>query len=105
MKPYRYVSLSPSELETLEEGHRNGHRPHFRVRCHSLILSHRGMKVEEIATLYEKHEETIRTWMTNWETKGIAGLFIAKGQGKKPVLRVEDEVAVELVKKKSRYSP
>ena len=105
MKPYRHVLLSAVELQTLEEGHRNGKRPHFRVRCHSLILSHKGMKVSEIASLYEKHEETVRSWMDKWESKGIVGLFIAKGQGRKPILRVADEGVVELVKKKSRNSP
>lgn len=105
MKPYRYVILSPDELRTLEEGQRNGKQSHFRVRCHSLILSHRGMKVQEIALVYEKHEDTVRGWMDKWESKGIVGLFIAKGQGRKPILRTTDEEVVDLVKKKSKNNP
>ena len=63
------------------------------------------MKVSEISSLYGKHEETVRSWMDNWESKGIAGLFISKGRGRKPALSTEPEAAVELVKKKSVSNP
>ena len=105
MKPYRHVNLSASELTTLENGYKNGAKPHFRARCHGLILSSQGLKITEIASLYNKDEETIRNWMNNWESKGISGLFIAKGRGQKPALSVSTEETVAMVKKKSGNNP
>ena len=105
MKPYRYIALSAAELETLENGYKNGKKFHFRTRCHSLLLSHRGFKVVEIATLLKKDECTVRRWMDNWEHKGIVGLFLGKGRGKKPALVATEAHVVELVKKKSGNSP
>lgn len=101
MKPYRYIKLSPNELAILENGHKTGAKSHFRIRCHSLILSSQGLKVTEIAALYQKDEETIRNWMNKWESEGLSGLFISKGRGRKPALLTSSEKTVALVKKKS----
>ncbi len=102
MKAYRHVVLSPSELATLENGYKNGSKFHFRIRCHSLILSSQGLKVTEIASFYKKDEETIRKWMNKWASQGLSGLMIAKGRGKKPALRECVKETVTLVKKNSR---
>jgi transposase len=105
MKPYRYIKIDENEYKTLLEGLNNGKKSHFRIRCHALILSHQGWKIESIASLYSKRLETIRDWMDDWELKGVVGLMIQKGRGRKATLQVTASETVELIKKKSKNNP
>lgn len=79
-------SLTPEEKKTLEEGYRNNSKPHFRNRCHSILLSFEGYPVSEIAQLYKVRTRTIYTWFNRWKNQGIMGLMTAKGQGIKAKL-------------------
>lgn len=78
--------LTPEEKTTLEEGYRNSPKPHFRNRCHSILLSFEGYKVSEIAQLYKVRTRTIYTWFDRWESIGIIGLMLFKGRGIKAKL-------------------
>jgi transposase len=102
MKPYRHIKLSEAEYSLLVDGFKNGKKSHFRTRCHSILLSHEGMRIDGIAVLYKKRTETIRDWMTDWSARGIEGLMIQPGRGRKALLDVGVEQTVELVKKKSK---
>ena len=104
MKPYRHIKLSEAEYDLLEDGFKNGKKSHFRTRCHSILLSHEGMRVEGISSLYKKRTETIRDWMNDWSARGIEGLMIQQGRGRKGALNVRVPQTVELVKKKSKNS-
>jgi transposase len=101
MKPYRYVHLSDLEKETLEECYKNHEKSHVRIRSQSLLLSNVGWKKHEIAELHQKLPDTIRDWLNNWECKGISGVMIAKGRGRKSILSLTNPEEVALVKKKS----
>ena len=105
MKPYRYTKLEEVEHMTVSEGYTNGGKNHFRVRCHALLLSHEGWKIESIASLHKKRLETIRDWMNDWDSYGIMGLMIKSGRGRKATLQVSDMETVDLVKKKSKNNP
>jgi transposase len=96
----RYIELSTTEKETLENGHRNHSKSHFRQRCQALMLSNEGWQVKQIAELNHVRTRTIYTWMNRWQDKGVAGLMILPGRGLKPKLSVEDEPMVAMVKKK-----
>lgn len=78
--------LTPEEKQTLEEGYRNSSKPHFRNRCHSILVSNEGYKVKDIASLFKVRTRTIYTWFDNWETHGICGLIMRTGRGVKAEL-------------------
>ena len=96
----RYIQLTASERETLENGYEHHPKPHFRKRCQALLLSDEGWQVKEIAKLHHVRSRTIYTWMDRWEDMGIAGVMILPGRGIKPRLSVKDKDLVETVKKK-----
>lgn len=104
MKAYRYTKLSDKEKELLTDGYKNSPLSHFRIRCHALLLSNEGRKIEAIAQFFNKRLETIRSWMNDWEAEGLAGLLIKKGRGRKSTLQIDSKEAVELIKKKSMNS-
>lgn len=102
MKPYRHIKLDEPASIMLNEGHKNGKKSHFRIRCHAILLSSKGYRVDFIASLYKKRSETIRDWMNDWDSKGIIGLMIQQGRGRKGGLSVNNPSTVELIKKKSK---
>ncbi|MEJ7860874.1 MAG: helix-turn-helix domain-containing protein [Pyrinomonadaceae bacterium] len=94
----RFVKLSEPELKTLQEGHKNGSQFQFRNRCFCLILSGQGKIVRELAQLFEVSCITIYSWFDAWETSGITGLMNRKGQGRKPILSLQNKEQVAKVK-------
>lgn len=105
MQPNRYIQLSPEEIETLEEGVKHHLKAHFRTRCESLLLSHRGYKVVDIAKLFEVRTHTVRFWMDNWEQKGIVGLNIRSGRGRKLALPINNPAFLEDLQMQIRFNP
>ena len=59
-------SLSPEEIQTLEEMHKNHpcHSP--RIRAHAVLLSGTGFKLTEIASIYNICRQTAATWLHAW---------------------------------------
>lgn len=95
----RYIKLSASERETLEQGYKNHSKSHFRQRCQTMLLSDTGWQAKHLAILYDIRSRTIYTWMDRWETMGIVGLMILPGRGLKPELSIHDSELVETIKK------
>jgi transposase len=94
----RFVKLSEPEIATLQEGHKNGSQFQFRNRCFCLILSHQGKSVTELKQFFDVSRITIYSWFDNWEERGITGLMNRKGQGRKPILSVQNRQHVSKVK-------
>jgi transposase len=94
MQPNRYIQLSSEEVATLAEGAKHHRKAHFRTRCEALLLSDRGYKVVEIAQLFQVRPHTIRFWMDNWEQKGLVGLNIRAGRGRKAALPLSNPALV-----------
>ncbi len=94
----RFIQLTEPEIETLQQGHKNGSQFQFRNRCFCLILSHQGKTVPELAQFFEVSRITIYSWFDVWETGGICGLMNRKGQGRKPILSLQNPQQVAKVK-------
>lgn len=94
----RFIKLSEPELKTLQEGHKNGSQFQFRHRCFCLILSGQGKTVRELAQFFEVSGITVYSWFDAWETSGIVGLMNRKGQGRKPILSLQNKEQVAQVK-------
>ncbi|NET80416.1 helix-turn-helix domain-containing protein [Okeania sp. SIO1F9] len=96
----RKIQLTDTEKKTLEEGYKNHPKAHFRLRCHTLLLSSEGMTVQELMKITKTRSRTIYTWMDRWEKMGVIGLTILQGRGIKSKLSAKDEGLITLVKKK-----
>jgi len=94
----RFIKLSEPEIMTLQEGHKNGSQFQFRNRCFCLILSGQGKTVRELAQFFEVSRITIYAWFDAWETGGITALMNQKGQGRKPILSLQNKEQVAKVK-------
>ena len=94
----RFVKLTRAEFITLRERHKNSSQFQFRNRCFCLILSGQGKTVRELAQFFEVSRITIYSWFDAWETSGIAGLMNRKGQGRKPILSLQNKEQVAKVK-------
>ncbi|HLM59721.1 MAG TPA: helix-turn-helix domain-containing protein [Pyrinomonadaceae bacterium] len=101
----RFVQLSEPELETLQQGHKNGSQFQFRNRCFCLILSSQGKTVPELAQFFDISRITIYSWFDAWETNGIGGLMNRKGQGRKPILSLQNPQQVAKVKSAVARNP
>ena len=74
--------LTEEETITLKEMHKY-HPLHLsRKRAHALLLSHQGMSVPMICSTYSVCRQTVSTWFSKWETKGICGLVDESGRGR-----------------------
>ncbi len=90
--------MTQAELITLEELRKNGpsHRP--RERAHILLLSHKSHSITELCGLFELHRSSISTTISNWEEKGIAGLFDSSRTGRPLIIRgaAEEEIVSKI---------
>jgi len=91
----RYISLTATELLTLQAGQRNHGNAVFRQRCSCLLLSYQGCSIIHLAKLYQTRTHTIRTWFDRYEQMGIVGLRVLPGRGRKLVLQATHQPLVE----------
>ena len=87
----RFIKLKKSEKEALEKGWKTGKKATFRNRCHYILLSNQGLTINEIGAIYNKGYQAIARWLNRYEKKGINGLHTAKGKGRHPIIRIDNE--------------
>jgi transposase len=102
---YKYIKLTSEEIITLEQAVKNHPKSHFRTRCESLLLSNRGYDIKSIATLFQTRIHTIGTWFSNWNEKGIVGLQIVTGRGRKSDLSTVSDAFIEDIKEQIALNP
>ena len=101
----RYISITESEKTTLAELHKNHKKYRTRIRGHMILLSAKSYRIDEIAEIYEVKRDTVSQCFTNWETKGIVGLYDEPKSGRpRKLTEKEVEQAVELIKEDPRNS-
>ena len=89
--------LTPEEIITLNEMHKN-HPLHLsRRRAHALLLSNQGMSIPMISDVYSVCRQTVSTWFSKWEKCGVCGLFDEPGRGRPAILT--DPQKSDVVKK------
>ena len=95
--------LTPEEITTLSEMHKNHPLYLSRRRSHAILLSYRGASVPMICSTYNVCRQTVSTWFSNWEEIGIRGLIDLPGRGR-PSLLTESQKndVVKRVKKSPR---
>jgi len=78
--------LTTEEIITLNEMHKK-HPLHLsRRRAHSILLSHQGVSVPMICSIYAVCRQTVSTWFSKWESLGVCGLVDNSGRGRSAIL-------------------
>ena len=100
----RYVRLlTESQRHTLAEIMKHDATPRARVRAHGILLSAQGMKIKEIAKIYQVDRDTVATWIKKWEQHGVASLYDKPRSGRPPKLTLaEQDLARQYIKEEPR---
>ena len=93
----KQLKLDERERLELELGYKNGQQNTFRQRCHYILLNAEGYDIQEIAKIYKKSRQTIGKWINRYEKSGLSGLKTAKGRGRPPIIRIDNESEVKRV--------
>lgn len=97
----RYIHLLPEQVRMLERFRRHSRKPRVRDRALSLLLSHQGQSVNQLAGFFGVHRNTIINWFDAFERYGLVGLYDAQGRGRKPKLTPEQARQVKAWVKQS----
>jgi len=100
----RYVRpLTENQRHTLAEIMKHDAIPRARVRAHGILLSAQGMRIKEIAKIYQVDRDTVATWIKKWEQSGIASLYDQPRSGRPPKLTPEEkDLARQYIKEDPR---
>jgi transposase len=102
---YRYIKLTSSDIEILEEASKTSDKQHIRRKCDTILLSDRGYDITSLSNLYQVRTHTIRDWMNKWLSNGLNGFSIAVGRGRKAEIDSSDVPLVETIKSSIALNP
>lgn len=102
---YRFIQLSPEEVNLLEKTSKTSTKAHIRRKCDTILLSHRGYDIKNLSGLYKVRTHTIRDWMNNWTAKGIEGFSISTGRGRKAEIAPNNTDLVDSLIKAIKLNP
>ena len=89
------IPLSESELTTLRNMYENHPSRRVRMRAFSLILSHEGYTIQEIAGMFDVSRQTVSSWIDSWVKLGLRGLYDDPRDGRPLKLNSEDEELIQ----------
>lgn len=85
--PMLKVEIREEEtIERLSKLVKTALEPHVREKASAILKVHGGTSATQVARcglLQERHPETIRTWVHNFNTEGIASFYVESGRGRK----------------------
>ena len=70
------LPLTESEIVTLEAAAANGPHPRMRRRAQAVLGHHRGLRLDQLATLYAVGYNAVSRWLLRWQRHGVAGLML-----------------------------
>src|ERR671933_1486337 len=92
----KYVApLRDDEIQTLHEMHRYHPSRRARMRAHSLLLSHQGIAMPQIARIYQVDYRSVSSWIDQWQTRGLVGFYDQLGAGRRPILSLDEQPKVQ----------
>jgi len=92
----KYVApLTDVEIQTLHAMHRYHPSRRARMRAHGLLLSHQGVSMPQIACMYQVGYRSVSSWIDQWQTRGLVGLYDQPGAGRRPILSLDEQQKVQ----------
>jgi len=94
----RYIeNLNEETRSALHQGHKHGKGHQFRNRCQAILLSEQGYTVAQLAAMFQVSNLSIYKWFNRFEASGVAGLKNQSGRGRRPLLRIENQIHRQVV--------
>lgn len=87
------IILNEEQRAALEQGYRHGNSHVFRQRCQMILLKAEGRKSIEVATILGLCQQSVNGWLWRYKRDGIKGLQTKPGQGRAPLLSLQDHAA------------
>ena len=81
------IELTPEQRRELEYARDHYEKPYVRERVCAILKIADGMSGRHVALhglLKERDPDTVYGWFHSYEAKGLAGLIIKPGRGRKP---------------------
>jgi len=98
MRPPVFVHpLSDEELRALQTRYRQTGDAEERTRCQIILLSHQGMKAQDIAPVVLKSADTVPRTIRRYEAKGLNGLQDRRHDQPGPTSKVTPAWEAELL--------
>ncbi len=95
MIPTLFVEhLTPAEILTLEQPHRNHPKPNVRRRAQIILLNNQGMPANKIRSMLNINRQTVSLAINAWKKCGLCGLFDKPRTGRPKKLSPKQEVKV-----------
>jgi len=95
--------LTENQRHTLAEIMTHDAIPRARVRAHSILLSSQGLKIKEIAKVYQVDRDTVSTWIKKWEKAEMKSLYDKPRSGRPSKLTPEEkDLARQYIKEEPR---
>lgn len=94
MPKVKTVAIAAEQKAALEHGALYGSKPSFRLRCQAILLKAEQRTSLAVAQELGCCEMSVNDWMKRFTEQGIEGLQVAKGRGRKPILRQETDLPV-----------
>lgn len=92
----KYVPpLNDTEIQTSHDMPRYHPSRRARMRAQSLLLSHQGLSIPQIARLYQVDRRSVSSWIDRWQTQGLVGLYDQPGAGRRPTLSADEQQKVQ----------
>src|SRR5436189_5876427 len=88
------IELNDEQRRELENGYRHSDNHVFRVRCQMILLKAENRKSSEIAAILGFCEQAVNSWLWRYKEKGLGGLKTKPGQGRLPILKIEEDLSV-----------
>ena len=99
----RYVRpLTESQRHTWADIMQHDAIPRARARAHGILRSSQGMKIKDIAKIYQVDRDTVAPWIKQWEQRGMTSLYDKPRSGRPPKLTPE---AKDLARQYSKEDP
>lgn len=97
-------NLDTTQIAQLEEGKKHGKSDAFRTRCQAILLSNKGYTTTEISDVLSVSRSSVFKWFSAWKKDGFTGLKTKPGQGRKPLLSINNQDHVKAVEKAVKKS-
>ena len=92
----RFITrLAPETQQLLKTIEQKSKYYQVRHRAKYILLSYQGYKIIQIMSIFKISRNTVYNWLNNWEIDGLNGLYNLKGRVRKPILNVQQELAVK----------
>jgi transposase len=83
------TTLTPAHVQALEHSAAHAPHPRQRKRAQAVLSHHRGLSLQQLAAAYATRRDTVRAWLTRFETGGAAALAEGARAGRPPKLSAD----------------